>query len=180
MCLLPVGNRKAHPVGGQRDLSADVFSGRGCPNDHDCQPLEGRIVSIAVAVDDCPRELLGARKLRSPRVAVVSVADHHSIKVVRRCSLPSCSLHVQTDTSSGLQVHTLLLHWTCLKQIRNLSDLQPAAMIFTFGGVVWRPVSCQLQVLQEHTSDFAGAVMICHLGGPDASLLCTAPFPRLC
>ena len=83
--LLPAGDRKTHPVGSQRDLSANVLSRCGCAYDHDRQPPEGRIVSIAVAVDDHPWELLSTRELRSPHIAVVPIADDHSVKVLCRC-----------------------------------------------------------------------------------------------
>ena len=86
VCLLPAGDCKAHPVGSQRDLSADVFSRRRCAYDHNRQSPEGHIVSIAVAVDDSPWKLLSTRKLRSPHIAVVPIADDHRIKVLRWCS----------------------------------------------------------------------------------------------
>ena len=80
--LLPAGDRKTHPVGSQRDLSANVLSRRRRAYDHDRQPPEGRIVSIAVAMDNSPWELLSARKLGSPHITVMPIADNHRIKVL--------------------------------------------------------------------------------------------------
>ena len=80
--LLPAGDRNTHPVGSQRNLSANVLSRRRRAYDHDRQPPEGRVVSIAVAVDNSSWELLSTKKLRSPHITVVPIADDHSIKVL--------------------------------------------------------------------------------------------------